>query len=117
MKTNAFVKLVTVMAVSLGLATVACSGGEPEYMGSCMMMRTNIVLSCMDFFGEDNRGAAEFTCKEFAKPSHFTTTKLLTARCPAEGKTSTTVQGYEDSDARHETSVYEYDMKYMEAAK
>lgn len=115
MKTNAFVKLVTVMAVSLGLASVACSG-EPEYVGSCMM-KSEGSLTCADFFGEENRGAAEFTCRELAKPTHFTTTKLLTGRCPAEGKTSTTVQGYEESDGRHETSNYVNDIKYMEAAK
>jgi hypothetical protein len=116
MKTNAFVKLVTVMAVSLGLATVACSGGEPEYMGSCMQ-KTEGGMICTDYFGEDMRGGAEKVCKEFAKPTHFTTTKLLTGRCPAEGKTETFVHEYEGYDARDETSNYEYDIKYMEAAK
>ena len=116
MKTNAFVKLVTVMAVSLGLATVACSGGELEYMGSCMQ-KSEGSLICTDYFGEDMRGGAEMVCKEFAKPSHSETTKLLTGRCPAEGKKETFVHEYKDYDARDETSNYVNDIKYMEAAK
>ena len=116
MKTNAFVKLVTVMAVSLGLATAACSGGEPEYMGSCML-KFEGSLSCTDYFGEDNRGGAEMVCKEFAKPTHFGTSKLLTERCPAQGKQETFVTEHEGYDAREVKSNYVNDIKYMEAAK
>jgi len=112
MKTNAFVKLVTVMAVSLGLATVACSG-EAEFKGSCMI-RSSGVVSCYDFYGDESEGVANSQC-EGAK-RYGARTKYSPEKCPAEGRTATDSLESDDNDARIDVWSYEDAEKVMPSA-
>lgn len=112
MKTIAFWKLASVLtAVALSLAAAACSG-EPEYMGSCMM-KMGQTVSCYDFYGEEAKGAAKSQCDYFNRPKEATYSKLLTEKCPGEGKTPKMVKQAEDSDARIEEWSYPSDTKHM----
>lgn len=100
------------LVAALGFATItlACSSDPLPFMGSCahITVKTGKIRSCYEFYGEDYRDDAQAQCEYFDKPQYGTTTKVLSEKCPEQGKTGHEVHDFEDeADVRMEAWFYD----------